>query len=56
MKRWWPKSSCWNRIFSTTSCGLPPTTAPRNERSCSNCSRVIGDQARSRPNRFLIPA
>src|SRR5918995_5637755 len=56
MKRWWPKSSCWNRIFSTTSCGLQPTSAPRNERSCSNCSRVFGDQPRSRPNRFLIPA
>ena len=21
--RWWPKISCWKRIFSTTSCGLP---------------------------------
>ena len=27
-KRWWPKISCWNRIFSITSCGLPTKLAP----------------------------
>ncbi len=31
-KRWWRKISCWNRIFSITSCGLPTKFAPRSAR------------------------
>ena len=27
-KRWWPKISCWKRIFSITCCGLPTKFAP----------------------------
>ena len=50
----WPNSSRWNRILSATSCGLPTSSAPRGPHSASNCSRVIGDQPRSSPIRFII--
>ena len=55
-KRSWPKSSCWKRILSTTSCGLPTSSAPRGERSASNCARVVGGQPRSRPMRVITSA
>ena len=48
-KRWWPKISCWNRIFSITCSGLPTKFAPCRSSDASNCARVIGGQPRSRP-------
>ena len=56
MKRSWPKNSCWRRIFSATSSGLPTTSAPRGERPISNCPRPIGGHPRSRPIRFIMAA
>ena len=47
--RSWSKISCWNRIFSLTSAGLPVKLAPCSPRDASYCSRVIGGQPRSRP-------
>src|SRR3954462_8211779 len=49
MKRWWPKTSCWKRIFSITCCALPTKFAPRSSVDASNWARVIGGQPRSRP-------
>src|SRR5919202_1231380 len=49
MKRWWPKISCWKRIFSTTCSGLPTKFEPRSSVDASNCWRVMGGQPRSRP-------
>jgi hypothetical protein len=56
IKRPWPKSSCSKRIFSATSSGLPTTSAPRGMRPASNCPRVMADQPRSRPIRFIMAA
>ena len=48
-KRSYLNSSYSYSIFSITSCGLPTSSEPRGARNASNCSRVIGDQPRSRP-------
>ena len=39
-----------------TSEGLPTTSDPRGSRMPSYCSRVMGDQPRSRPMRFMAAA
>ena len=41
-KRWWPKISCWNRIFSITCSGLPTKLEPWRSSDASNCARAIG--------------
>ena len=48
-KRWWPKISCWNRIFSITCSGLPTKLEPWRSSDASNCARAIGGHPRSRP-------
>ena len=53
-KRSWLKISCWKRIFSTISVGLPTKFAPRSSREARYCSRVSGGQPRSRPIRSII--
>jgi hypothetical protein len=48
-----PKISCWNRILSTTSCGLPANRWWRGWRDRSKSARVCGGQPRSAPIRFI---
>src|SRR5437588_7126082 len=55
-KRSCRKSSCSNRIFSTTCSGLPTRSAPRGVRRASKLCRSIGGHPRSRPMRVIISA
>ena len=53
--RWWPKISCWKRIFSSEVGGPPTKFAPRRAGGVERL-RVIGGQPRSRPIRSIIAA